>query len=130
MNRDDVSLQSILLSECLIAALVTSTSVSLSALVSFHVTSQPRASQEDLVASFPSAFVISLLGVCTLDMVLKVSVSEVIFGAASIRTFEGAHVVMRSQMLFKLDGSIECFVAVLSWAFQSLLATRRLELQC
>ena len=128
--RHDVSLQCVLLSECLIAALVSSTPVSLLAFVSFHVSPQPRTGKEDLVASVPGAFVVSLLGVCTLDVVLKVGVSEVVFGAASVRTFEGAHVVVRSEVLFELDRSVECFVTIVPGALQSLFATGRLELGC
>ena len=130
VDRHDVSLKCILLSERLITVPITSTSVSLSSLVSFHMALQPRTGEEDLVASFPSAFVISLLGVCTLDMVLKVGVSEVVFRAASVRTFEGAHIIVRSEVLFEFDRSIEGFVAIVSGALQSFLATRRLELGC
>lgn len=114
MHRYDVSLESAFLSESLVASLIPLTSISILTFVRLKVSSQSCAGEKAFTTAFPSTFVPSLLGVSTLDVVLQVSLPQVILGATGIRTFEYAQIVMRSQMLIESCLTIEGLVTTLA----------------
>jgi hypothetical protein len=90
VDGDNVTLQSLLLSESLVTAFESSAAIFLMTLVDGQVLAEFGASGECLVATFPSALVIPDLSMCALDMLIEVSEAQVGVGAAIMGTAIGS----------------------------------------
>ena len=77
MNGDNVTLQRVLLSECLATVAETTTTKFLMTLVYCHVILESSRSHEAPVATFPRALVVSNFGMSTLDVMFQVAGAQV-----------------------------------------------------
>jgi len=100
VHSNNVTLQRVLLSECLVTIAETTTTESLVTLMHCQVVLESSTGREALVATFPSASVISDLGMSALDMMLEVAVAQVSLRASCVRTLKSSVIGMRSEVLF------------------------------
>lgn len=87
--------------------------------------SQSCAGRKACAASLPGALVVPDIAMRTLDVAFQVIIAQKGFGTRGMRTFEWSRIGVRAEMLCQSCLTIESFVAIVPWTFQSLLPAAR-----
>lgn len=105
-----VTIERLALSEGLIAWRVVCASVQVLTFMRSDVSSQSSCREEALIAALPVAFVCSLVGVSTLDVLCKMLLFPVRFIAASVIAFERSFIGVRAHVRNQPRRAVECLV--------------------
>ena len=96
MHNHDVSLQGVVLAECFVTPLVTSTFPFFFLLVCSFMSSQSCPSSKTFATAIPATHVVPDVGMRALDVVFQVRVAEEVFGATFVGAFERTSVGVRA----------------------------------